>query len=263
MSTAPSISPPAKKQRPPPKPVTVDSVERVTPGVLRIAFTGAGLDGFAQAKPAAHMKLFFPSGEWPPAGVENPPRPPSRTYTPRRYDAARSRLEVEFVMHGAGLASDWAAQAKRGDRIAVAGPGGGYSIPEGIAHLVVIADDSALPAAGMVLEALPQTCQVTAFCEIDNHAEERALSPIVACAPRWLHRAPVQARPGLLLEAAVAALESLPADAHVWVACEAAAMRRVRDDLTARFSLPRSRLHTRGYWKFGDQNYPDHDYGED
>ncbi len=258
------VAPQPKKQRPPPKPVAVASIERVTPGVLRIAFVGAGLDAFAQARPGAHMKLFFTAGEWPPAGIENPPRPPSRTYTPRRYDAAASRLEVEFVMHGAGLASDWAAQAKVGDPMLIsASPGGGYQAPEGISHLVIIADDSALPAAGMVIESLPSGVGVTAICEVENAAEERPLSPRVNCAPRWLHRETGNARPGSLLETAVAGMATLPADAHVWVACEAAAMRHIRDNLAARFNLPRARLHTRGYWKFGDQNYPDHDYGED
>ena len=40
--------------------------ERVTPLVLRVGFTGPGLAPFAQAKPAAHMKLFFHNGAWPP-----------------------------------------------------------------------------------------------------------------------------------------------------------------------------------------------------
>ena len=258
----PATTPP-KKQRPPPKPVTVEHIERITPGVLRIAFVGEDLASFAQAKPGAHMKLFFAPGAWPPAeGIENAPRPPSRTYTPRRFDVARSRLEIEFVLHGAGLASDWAVGAKVGDRLLVAGPGGGYAIPEGIENIVIVADDTAVPAAGMVIEALPPSCQVTALCEIENAGEERALSPHVACAPTWLHRRPGQAKPGSLLEAAVAALPVQPGS-HFWIACEAAAMRRIRDFLTTQRGVERGRLHTRGYWKYGDMNYPDHDYGND
>lgn len=285
MALPDTSKPSMKKQRPPPKPVTVQSIERVTPGVLRIAFTGPDLDNYAQAKPGAHIKLFFAPGAWPPpAGAGTATRPPSRTYTPRRYDAATSRLEVEFVMHGAGLASDWATQAKVGDAMLVAaGPGGGYVAPEGIANIVIVADDTAMPAAGMVVESLPASCRILALCEIEDAAEERPLSPDVACKPAWLHRKPSSAspssarpssarpssarpssaRPGSLLEAAVAALPSQPADTQFWIACEAGAMRRIRDFLTKERGVERARLHTRGYWKYGDLNYPDHDYGDD
>ncbi len=257
-------APPPKKKRPPPKPVAVASVERVTPGVVRVAFTGEGLAGFAQAKPGAHMKLFFPPGPWPPPeGVENAPRPPSRTYTPRRFDAARSLLEVEFALHGAGLASDWAARAKPGDSMLVAGPGGGYSIPEGVTNIVIVVDDTALPAAGMIVEALPAGCGVVALCEIENAAEERPLSPNVNCSPRWLPRMPAGARAGSLLEAAVADLPAQPEGTQWWIVCEAGAMRRIRDFLATQRGVERACLHTRGYWKPGDLNYPDHDYGND
>ncbi len=265
MSITQASPPPAKKQRPPPQSTVVTAIEKVTPLVTRISVTGPDLAPFAQAKPGAHMKLFFPAGVWPPPeGVTNAPRPPSRTYTPRRFDAEKSRLEIEFVMHGAGIASDWAAKAVVGDRLLVsAGPGGGYPVPEGISNLVIIADDTALPAAGMVIEALPHTCHVNVICEIENAGEERVLSPIVASKPQWLHRAPGAAKPASLLQAAAASLSEQPVGTYYWIACEAAAMRSIRDNLFARAGVDRKRVHTRGYWKYGDTNYPDHDYGED
>lgn len=258
------LSPPAKKKRPPPQAVTVEAVRQITPHVRCVTFRGEGLASFAAAKPAAHMKLFFPEGSWPPPeGSESAPRPPSRTYTPRRYDAVTNRLDVEFVMHGAGLASDWAERARAGDTMWISGgPGGGYAIPADASHLVIVADDTALPAVGMILEALPAACAVTAICEIENAGEERPLSAERACAPHWLHRNPSGKRPGALLESAIAELPSPAAEAHWWVACEAGTMRRIRDLLTSR-GVERSHLHTRGYWKFGDTNYPDHDYGAD
>ena len=258
-------APAAKKKRPPPQLTFVHSVERVTPGVLRVSLEGAGLASFAASKPAAHMKLFFPAGDWPPPeGIEAAPRPPSRTYTPRRYDASRGILEIEFVKHGAGLAADWAARAKPGDKLWVAaGPGGGYAAPEGMTKLVLLADETAMPAAGMVIESLGASVAARVYCEIANGAEARALSPHVACEPVWLNREPTQARPGSMLEAAMAAPGADLADAHFWIACEAGAMRRIRDHLTRWMGIDRARVHTRGYWRYGDVNYPDHDYGAD
>lgn len=38
-------------------------------------------------------------------------RPEVRDYTPRRFDAAARELTIEFVLHGDGPASGWAARA--------------------------------------------------------------------------------------------------------------------------------------------------------
>ena len=34
-------------------------------------------------------------------------------------------------------------------------------------------------------------------------------------------------------------------------------------DVESERGLPLARLVTRGYWRAGEQNHPDHDYGED
>ena len=50
---------------------------------------------------------------------------------------------------------------------------------------------------------------------------------------------------------------------EIWVACESAAMRDIRRCLTRERGIPLSQLVTRGYWRLGESNHPDHDYGED
>ena len=51
--------------------------------------------------------------------------------------------------------------------------------------------------------------------------------------------------------------------AGVWIACEATAVRRIRGTLLAGRGVDPTTLVTRGYWRLGEQNHPDHDYGED
>jgi NADPH-dependent ferric siderophore reductase len=247
------------KKRGPPKRTIVERIDRLTPEMLSIAVKGDDLAGFATARPGAHMKLLFPDSGWNAADPEAP-RPPSRTYTPRRYDAARGTLEIEFVMHGGGLASNWAERARVGDTLYVAGPGGGYDVPPEIKAMVLVVDESALPAAGMIVEALPLACQITALCEIAGAAEERPLSPVRSVAPTWLHRGAAPAN--ALLEKAVAGLNA-PVDCYWWIACEAGAMRRIKAHLLKERHVAPQRLHTRGYWLLGNTNYPDHDYGND
>ncbi len=83
--------------------VQVSRVEPLSPHMRRITFAGDELEGFVSAAPDDHVKIFFPS----PAGGE----PVMRDYTPRRFNAATRELVVEFVLHGTGPASAWAAQA--------------------------------------------------------------------------------------------------------------------------------------------------------
>jgi NADPH-dependent ferric siderophore reductase len=242
--------------------VTVEQVARVTPKLTRITFGGEALTGFGPPRPGAHMKLLFvPEGsDWSPED-EDAPRPPRRTYTPRRFDPATSRLDVEFVHHGHGLAASWAKGASEGDRIYITGPGGGYGAPEGATDIVLVADDTAMPAAGTILEALPAGCRATVLCEVADAGEERPLSEQVAVSPVWLHR-DGKVGGGSLLEDAVRDLDA-PATAWWWIACEAAAMRRIRQHLLRDRGINAARVHTRGYWKLGETAYPDHDYGND
>lgn len=254
-----------KPKRGPPRKLTVSGVSQVTPGLIRVTFSGPELEGFAPPRPAAHIKLVMvPEGvAWNPLD-ETGPRPPRRTYTPRRFDPTRLTLDVEFVLHGVGLASDWATQAKRGQTMFIGGPGGGYDVPTDATALVIVADDTALPAAGMILDAMPAGCAPIVLAEVADKEEERTLSERSGVSPRWLHRESAKAQPCTLLEEAVRKLD-LPAGAspYWWIACEAGAMRRIKQHLLRERGIEPSRLHTRGYWKLGETEYPDHDYGKD
>jgi NADPH-dependent ferric siderophore reductase len=258
MDTAQQPSQRPARKRGPPRRTTVRSIERVTPRVIRVIVGGDALEGFGPPRPGGHIKLFFDTS-WNPHD-EAQPRPPARTYTPRTFDPAAKTLAIEFVLHGDGLAAGWVQRAKEGDALYVGGPGGGWDVPADAKHLVIAADDTAMPAAGMIIEALPPGCKATVLCEIADKAEERPLSPSAAAVKvKWLHVG--DATPGSLLEREVKAIHA--GDGTVfWIACESGAMRRIKAQLKERGVDP-TRLHTRGYWRLGETNYPDHDYGND
>jgi len=211
--------------------------------------------------PGAHIKVIFDGGAatWQPGS--DAPRPPMRTYTPRRVDAERGEIDVDFVLHGGGLAGAWAELAQVSDRLTLAGPGGGMEIPEGVRHAVLLADDTALPAVGMILEALPADCHVTLVAEVESPDDERPLAARVPDVLHWLHRRPAGARPGSLLKAALPTLPVEPG-ALWWVATESMAVRDLRATLLATPGIDRGRLVTRGYWQVGESNHTDHDHGE-
>ena len=52
-------------------------------------------------------------------------------------------------------------------------------------------------------------------------------------------------------------------EGRFWLACEATVMRHIRRHVLDGWALEPSSMVTRGYWKYGETNYRDGDYGED
>jgi NADPH-dependent ferric siderophore reductase len=242
----------------------VHSIVRLTPRMVRIVFTGPELAGFAWNGPAAHIKLIL----GPPDAAGQ--RAPSRTYTPRHFDATRRELTVDFVLHGEGPASSWAAQAQVGQSLLIAGPGRSYTLDAAAQWLLIAGDESAIPAIATLLEVVPDSLRTQVLIEVNDAADEFAIAPARANVNiRWLHRAqPITghaAAPpaGVELTAAVTAFQPPAGTGRVYVACEADAMRKIRRQLLVDRALPRDWVTTRGYWKQGATDHPDRDYGED
>jgi len=246
-------------------------VSKIAPRLLSVLVTGDDLDGFANVAPTSHLKVFLPAAgqdapnlpEFAPDGVaragDGPP-PTVRTYTPRYYDPATRTLEIQFLLHGEGPASEWAQQAKPGDKLAVAGPGGRFSLEPVADHWWIAGDESAIPAIGTLLDALPETVTTDVHIEVTDSDDVIKLVDPAKTLITWHHRYD-SAFGRELADAAKTAV--IPDGARVWVACEAAAMRDIRRYFIRERGIPAAQLVTRGYWRAGEQNHPDHDYGED
>jgi NADPH-dependent ferric siderophore reductase len=235
--------------------VVVLRVCPLTPRMVRVTFGGESLADFGWNGPAAHIKLFF--------GTADAARPITRTYTPRRYDRATRELDVDFVLHDEGPASAWAQQASPGQTLVIAGPGRSYSIDEQAEWFLLAADDTAIPAVGTLLEALPAHASVRVLLEVVDAAEEGALSVRPGVDVEWLHRGSDVRSAGRALEAAVRRVQLPAGSGRVYVACESDAMRRIRRHLLQERLLSRDAIVTRGYWRLGETDHPDRDYGED
>jgi NADPH-dependent ferric siderophore reductase len=260
------------RRRQPPVLVEVASVVHVTPRLISVHVTAEDLSRFADAAPTAHIKVFLPaSGQdaptmpimtpegrvWP----EDQPRPTVRTYTPRAYDPENNTLEVQFLLHGAGPASEWAQGASPGDKLAIGGPGGRFSADTSIARWWIAGDESALPAVGTLLDALPASASAEVHLEVEGPDDEIQLTSAAGVTVVWHHRRDADAFGADLYDAAGEA--AIAEDTQVWVGCEASAVRRIRSLMLDDKNVPASRLVTRGYWRIGASDHPDHDYGED
>ncbi|MBL7497567.1 siderophore-interacting protein [Frankia sp. CNm7] len=260
------------RRRQPPQLVEVVSASRITPRLVSVRVEGGDLSSFGTAAPTSHIKLFLPveGQEAPALPIVTPegrvwptdaPRPIVRTYTARRFDADADAgtLEIQFVLHGEGPASRWAERARNGDKIAVAGPGGRFSSDLAARRWWIAGDESALPAVGALLEALPASAVAEVHLEVAGPEDEIPLMSAARVATTWHHRREPEAWGAELADASVKAEIG---GAQVWVACEASAMRLIRRSLLER-GVPGISMVTRGYWRRGVADHPDHDYGED
>lgn len=251
---------PLRVRREPPafRRVEVRRTGRRGPRMASLTLGGDELGGFALDDPAASVRLLLP----PPGAQElatpawngnefllaDGSRPAIRTFTPRRFDPGARELDIEIVLHGHGVAASWARAARPGDPAAVSGPGRGYAIPDAPAFLLA-GDETALPAIGQLLEAVPGDRRVDVHVEI-AHPDGRIPLPGHRRSTVHWHALPAGAAPGDALVAAVRGAE-LEEGTRVWAAGEAAAVQRIRKHLFQDLGLPRSSATVRGYWKHG------------
>jgi NADPH-dependent ferric siderophore reductase len=243
--------------------------------MIRVTLGGENMEGFFSKGPAEHVRIYLPNEATGvltlpvdgPEGLDFPAdidRPKSRAYTPRRWDAASNELDVDFVIHGEGPASAWAASAKAGDTAVVSGQPSGAYLPETDADwYFVLGDEAALPAIATLVEALAASMRVHAFIEVIDAGEEQALTSDAQLEVTWLHRGEEKTLPGRLLVTAMREATLPEGDGRVWVSAEASIMRDLRRNLLEDRGLERSMIRTQGYWKDGSLNHTDHDMGDD
>lgn len=230
-----------------PRPVEVLAVERLTPRLVSVTVGGDSLADFEPAFPTSHIKVFLPGDV-------------VRTYTPRKVHHPDHAVDIQFVLHGHGPAAEWAAGAQVGDRLAIAGPGGRFPLDLGGRRWFLAADESALPALCTLLESLPPDAEAEVHVEIEDPDAVVALPGPTPTVVEW-HERGTEVFGETLVRAARDAV--LDGTTQAWAACESVAVRRIRKVLLGEQGLPLSGVATRGYWREGETDHPDHDDGDD
>lgn len=144
----------------------VVAVEDLAAHVRAFTFGSRDLVDFEWA-PGQDLMLAFPDGS----------KPLRRRYTIRRSNATAGTVDLEFELHGGdGVAVQWATSAEVGSRLEAIGPRGTNTVQVGAsAHLFVV-DDSAMPAAFAMLEALPPGASATGVLVTPHGAGSRPLA---------------------------------------------------------------------------------------
>jgi NADPH-dependent ferric siderophore reductase len=239
--------------------LSVRSVTDVTPSVRRVLLSGSPA-AVAAAGPTVSLllpRVGDPAPRWPRVAKDGRIVWPEgahgvslRSYTTRRQDPPAGEVEIDFVLHGDGPAAAWAAAAGPGALLGVAGGGSLGDAPAG--WVLLVGDETALPAIARILESSAPTTAGLVLAEVAGPGEEQPLPAPAGVTVRWLHRAGTPPGESTLLADAVAALDR-PArdDLFAWVAAESGAVRAIRADLRARWGLSRAQHHAIGYWRRG------------
>jgi NADPH-dependent ferric siderophore reductase len=220
--------------------LTVETVERITPQMLRITLTGEDLADFVSASPDDHVKIFLPtaSGE-----------PERRDYTPRRFDPAARSLVLDFAVHEAGPATRWALDATPGSALSIGGPRGS-AVVSGVRHWLLVGDETALPAIGRRIEEADAGTIITSVVAVTGGDEEQTFETSAVLNTIWAHRPLSKAADATAL---IAALENvvIQPDTFVWIAAEASVARAIRAYIVEKRGHRLSWLKAAGYWLLG------------
>ncbi|WP_254633924.1 siderophore-interacting protein [Mesorhizobium sp. GbtcB19] len=242
--------------------ISVLSSTRLSPHMQRVRFSGRDLGRLAHG--GLHVRLLLPpagrQAVWPTMGADGLIVWPSgedaltvRVYTIRALDALSGWLDIDFVLHpGAETpAASFAQNARPGDVIGMIGPGGG-GVPEA-RNLLLIGDDTALPAIARILEELAPSSSAEAYIEVDGPEDRIALARGKNIAVHWLYRHGREAGGAGLLPAALRERGHPADDLHVWAGCEFADFRDIRKIVRKEWGLPRDRHFVTAYWRRGAQ----------
>ncbi|PUA79913.1 siderophore-interacting protein [Nocardioides currus] len=296
--------------------VEVVSVERLSPSFVRIELGGDELGeyGVEGDRYDQRFKLVFPDPvtggisdvseadeTWMSTWLDQPTeeRGHMRTYTIRdvRGSGAATTIVVDIVLHlegdEVGPGSIWAAAAAPGDRVVMIAPRQGFDFggiefaPTEGAELLMVADETAVPAVCTILEQLSPTATGAAFMEVPTAADILDVRAPAGVSVTWLPResAPLGERlhdevvahlglPGATVEVAAEEVDpdlwETPSYSssgeeiaiaravgheldglYAWIAGESKVVTGLRRHLVNELHIDRSQVAFMGYWRRG------------
>jgi len=237
---------------------TVIARQQLTSGMIRLTFGGDGLAEFRTTGIGdEYLRLFFPNtetgklhlpnitedGRWTYPDGQDAIR--YSTYTVRRF--AQGEIDIDFVVHEGGMASDWAQRAQPGDRVTINKPRGLYTPPADTVWQLLVADATGIPALARILEQTPNNVQSRVFIEVAALEHEQPLPAHSGATVTWLHRSGNGVAPSRMADV----LRAVPLPAtpgYIWVAGEQRVVRAIRKFVRQDLKLPAERYELVGYW---------------
>jgi NADPH-dependent ferric siderophore reductase len=186
-------------------------------------------------------------------------RPVLRNYTVRAFRGegqSGPELDVDFVLHGdaasgtAGPAASWAATCSPGDAVAILDEGIGFFPPADTRSVLLVADETALPAVAGILTSLPRDSTGLALVEIPHSSDAQAIAAPPGVELRYVVRQDAHATPGRAVVKAASAEPAPGPDCFTWASGESSLATDMRRHWVAA-GVPKQHIAFSGYWKAG------------
>ena len=240
----------------------------VTPRMRRVTLGGPEMaaferDGFAHGpfhSPGFddHVKvLFAEDGDVErvlpvqlPEGIEwtHAPERQARDYTPRRVE--NGEVDLDFVLHGAGPAVAWARSARPGDALWIVGPKSSIVVPDGLDWVLLVGDETALPAIGRFFDERPTDAPVHVVVTIGAATARQDLALRNGDTVSWVVASPTDRD---ALEKAVRSAIPGDGDGFAWAAAESRTLLPLRRFLSRERGFAKTRMNITGYWHAEDE----------
>ncbi|WP_410662303.1 siderophore-interacting protein [Amycolatopsis sp. lyj-84] len=253
------------------KMITLEVKKRVSlsPNFASVTLGGPALKDLVVTGADQTVRLFFPregqhrlrmptfSNEaWMPQLLLLPKsvRPWVRTLTIRRARPADDEVDIEFALHGSSPMSDWVRRVRPGDPAGIFDMGTTYRPPDDVGRQLIVADESALPAALAILDDAPESLAAEVFLEVPTAADIRRYESTDGVRIHWLGRDDPGRRPGSLALEAVQQASLPPGRFYTWVAGESRLATAVRRHLVSERGAAKADISFAGYWRHGWSN---------
>lgn len=251
--------------------------ERLSAHWIRVTLGGGEIEKFRPMGYDQWFRLFLPIGG--DAGLDRVPakankmfgylkflripdgeRPVMRNYSVRAYRAATgdtgAEIDVDFVLHGsaadgtAGPASRWAETCRPGEHVLIIDEGLTFNPQRGVDRVVLVGDETALPAIASICASLPAAATGTAIVEVPSEEDALSFAHPSGVEVVWIVRAHDVAPGSLALE--TLGRTALPdAPFHAYAAGEQALASGARKHLVGERGIDKNAVSFCGYWKIG------------
>jgi len=257
--------------------LTVLRSERLSAHWIRVTLGGGEIEKFRPMGFDQWFRLFLPIGG--DAGLERVPakankmfgylkflripdgeRPVMRNYSVRAYRAATAEagaeIDVDFVLHGsaadgtAGPASRWAETCQPGEHVLIIDEGLTFNPQRGTDRVVLVGDETALPAIASISASLPADATGTAIIEVPSEEDALEFPHPSGLEVVWIVR-PHDVAPGALALQSLGRTALPDAPFHAYAAGEQALASGARKHLVGERGVDKNAVSFCGYWKLG------------
>ncbi len=253
------------------------ATKQVSPHFVRVTVGGPELSSFTPLGFDQWFRLFLPApgqtelrlptvtsklwyAQW--LAMTKATKPVVRNYSVRAHRPAATaqfgdtpEIDIDFVCHGtgdhAGPASTWAQAVSTGDDLAVFDEGLIYHPDPAARQVLLVGDESALPAIAGILESSPADLRGEVFVEVPHADDAQEFRTPEGVRVHWLVRTDPHERPGRLALEAVRSADLAATPEYAFVAGESELATSVRRHLVGDRGMPKPEVAFTGFWRFG------------